>query len=289
MEKIAVLGAGLMGASIAQVAAQAGYSVIVRDIQMSIVRDGIRTIEEELDRQINNDLLASSEKAIIMERIHGTIDLAELTQADLVIEAVVENMAVKKQLFTELDAICPKRTILATNTSSLSITEIASSTQRRDKVLGMHFVNPVPRLKLVELVKGIDTSNETIETAQDCVKQMGKKFVVVNRDSPGFIMNRILVSYINEAITMVGEGVASAEDIDAALKIGAGMHQGPLELADEMGLDILYAALLVFYNEFRDPKYRPHTYFTNLVRAGYYGRKSGKGFYDYSGAMKPEK
>lgn len=289
MKKIAVLGAGLMGASIAQVAAQAGYSVIVRDIQMSIVKGGLRTIEEEIDRQINSGLLASSEKAIIMDRIHGTVDLAELSQADLVIEAVVENMAVKKQLFTELDSICPEHTILATNTSSLSITEIASTTQRRDKVLGMHFLNPVPHLKLVELVKGIDTSNETIEAAQDCIKQMGKEFVVVNRDSPGFIMNRILVTYINEAISMVGEGVASPEDIDRGMKLVVGMPQGPLELADQMGLDNLYATLLVFYNEFRDPKYRPHTYFTNLVRAGYYGKKSGRGFYDYSGAIKPEK
>ncbi|MEA1961244.1 MAG: 3-hydroxyacyl-CoA dehydrogenase NAD-binding domain-containing protein [Bacillota bacterium] len=281
MKKIAVLGAGLMGASIALVAAQAGYSVILRDIQMSPVKDGMKTIELELNKQINKGMLDEKTKAEIFERIHGTIDLAEVAEADLVIEAVVENMAVKKQIFAELDVICPEHTILATNTSSLSITEIASATNRKDRVMGMHFLNPIPNLQLVELVKGIETSDQTVELAQQCIKQMGKEYVVVNRDSPGFIVNRILVLYINEAITVLGEGTASAESIDTAMKLGAGMLQGPLELADSYGLDALYAVLLVFYNEYKDTKYRPHTLFSTLVRAGYYGKKSGKGFYTY--------
>lgn len=281
MESIAVLGAGIMGASIAQEAAQAGYKVLLRDLQMSVVRDGIKTIQDNLQAALENGRITEEDKEAVLGNIHGTIDLAELSQVDLVVEAVVENMAVKKQLFAELDNICPEHTVLATNTSSLSITEIASATRRPSRVLGMHFVSPVPRMKLVELVRGIETSDETLQKACQYIEQMRKEYVVVNRESPGFIVNRILTPYINEAITLYSEGLASKESIDDALKLGAGMPLGPLELADQMGLDQLYATLLVFYNEFRDSKYRPHPLFSTMVRAGYYGRKSGKGFYRY--------
>ncbi len=281
MKKIAVLGAGIMGAGIAQVAAEAGYYVVLRDLQNSLVKDGLTTIEKNLDKMIMKGELDKDKRSAIMNRIHGTIDLAELNDVDLVIEAVVENIAVKKQIFNELDNICSEGTILATNTSSLSITEIASSTRRPDRIMGLHFLNPVSQMKLVELVKGMETSDETVNIACEFVSRIGKEYLVVNRESPGFIVNRILVPYINEAIFVYGEGLADQASIDKAMKLGAGMIMGPLEMADMIGLDTLYAVLLVFYNEFRDPKYRPHTVLSTMIRAGYLGKKCGKGFYDY--------
>lgn len=280
MKKIAVLGAGIMGAGIAQVAAQAGYAVILRDLQMSLVKDGLKTIEDNLANLVRKDKLNEKDIPLIMNRIHGSIDLAELNDVDLVIEAVVENMAVKRQIFAELDNICPEHTILATNTSSLSITEIAASTKRKDQVLGMHFFYPVPSMKLVELIRGMETSDQTVETARAFIDIIGKENVLINRESPGYIVNRILVPYINEAIWLYGEGT-DKETIDQAMIMGAGMPQGPLQLADMMGLDNLHAVMLVFYDEFRDSKYRPHTIFSAMVRAGYYGKKTGKGFYNY--------
>ncbi len=280
MRKIAVLGAGIMGAGIAQVAAQAGYTVILRDLQMSLVNDGLQTIENSLDKLIKEDKLTVEQKPAIMQRIQGSIDLAELHDVDLIIEAVVENMAVKRQIFAELDNICPPHTILATNTSSLSITEIASSTARQDKVMGMHFFNPVSCMKLVELVRGMETSDATVAEAQAFIQQIGKEHVLLNRESPGFIVNRILLSYINEAIWLYGEG-NDPEIIDQAMTLGAGMSPGPLKMADMIGLDTIYSVMVVFYNEFRDSKYRPHNILSTMVRAGYYGKKSGKGFYKY--------
>ena len=281
MNKIAVLGAGIMGAGIAQILAQGGYSVIMRDLQMTLVKDGLQTIGNNLEKEIEKGILHNEEKEIIMGRIQGSTDLADLHDADLVIEAVVENMAIKKQIFAELDNLCPSHSILATNTSSLSIAEIASSTRRRDRIVGLHFFNPVSTVKLVEVINGIDTSPETLETARDFVQNLGKYPVVVNRESPGFIVNRILIPYLNEAIWVYGEGLAEKDDIDLAMKLGAGMPRGPLELADSIGLDHLYASIQVFYEEFRDPKYRPHTLFSTMVRAGYWGKKSGRGFYNY--------
>jgi len=282
MKTVAILGSGIMGAGIAQVAAQAGLSVILRDLQMGIVKDGLVTIEQNLDKMIKRGSLLADEKPKILDRINVTTDLTDVQNSDLVIEAVVENMAVKKQIFAELDNICSDHTILATNTSSLSITEIAASTKRPDRVLGMHFFNPVPQMRLVELVKGMETSDQTINIARSFTNLIGKDEVVVNRESPGFIVNRILMPFMNEAIFIYGDGLASPEEIDTAMKLGAGMPMGPLELADMIGLDIVHAAILVFYNEFRDPKYRPHTILSTYIRAGYYGRKSGKGFYDYT-------
>jgi 3-hydroxybutyryl-CoA dehydrogenase len=280
LKKIAVLGAGIMGAGIAQAAAQAGYSVILRDLQMSLVKGGLETIEKNLDKESAKGLL-HEDKNVIMSRINGTTDLAQLKDVDLLIEAVVENIAVKKQIFAELDNICADYTVLASNTSSLSITEIAASTKRHEKVLGMHFFNPVSSMKLVELVKGMETADKTIEIARGFVRQLGKKEVVVERESPGFIVNRILVPYLNEAIFTYGDGIAGIEEIDLAMRLGAGMPIGPLQLADIIGLDTLYSATLVFYDEFKDPKYRPHTLFSTMIRAGYLGKKSGQGFYKY--------
>ncbi len=280
MKKIAVLGAGIMGAGIAQVAAQAGFEVILRDLQLSLVKDGMKTITDNLNKLVEKNSLKETQIPGILNNIHGTIDLAELNDADLVIEAVVENIAVKRQIFAELDNLCPAHTILATNTSSLSITEIAASTRRQDKVLGMHFLNPVPYMKLVELVKGMETSNQTVEIARSFIAKIGKENVLLNRESPGFIVNRILLPYINEAIWLYAEGT-DIESIDQAMILGAGMQQGPLQLADMIGLDNLHAVMLGFYNEFRDPKYRPHPVFSTMVRAGYYGKKTGQGFYHY--------
>jgi len=281
MKKVAILGAGIMGAGIAQVAAQGGYQVLLRDLQQNIVLDGLRTVERNLNKAIDKKQLNPKQRDEILSRIATCTDLAEVHDADLVIEAVVENMAVKKQIFAELDHLCQLHTLLATNTSSLSITEIASATRRPDKVLGMHFFNPVPAMKLVELVKGMETSSKTINSARRFIRQIGKEEVVVHRDSPGYIVNRILVPYVNEAIFVVGEGLASSEAIDMAMKYGAGMPMGPLELADMIGLDIIYSVILAFYNEFRDPKYRPHHLLSTMIRAGYLGRKSGRGFYRY--------
>jgi 3-hydroxybutyryl-CoA dehydrogenase len=249
---------------------------------MRLVNVGLQTIENNLDKEIKKGNIEIAQKQQIMGRIRGTTDLAELSDVDLVVEAVVENIAIKKQIFAELDNICKPHTLLATNTSSLSITEIASVTKNPERVLGMHFLNPVPSVKLVELVKGIETTDEIIDKAKSFVTNIDKKHVVVKKDSPGFLVNRLLVPYLNEAIFIYAEGIASKEDIDTAMKLGAGLPQGPLELADIIGLDTLYSEVLALYNEFKDPKYRPHPLLSTMVRGGYIGRKSGKGFYNYS-------
>lgn len=271
-----------MGAGIAQAVAMGGYSVILRDLQMGLVKDGLQTINNSLSKMLARRIITAEEINDTLGRIRGTTDLSELRDTDLVIEAVVENMAVKRQIFAELDHLCPLHTILATNTSSLSITEIAASTRRPEKVLGMHFFNPVSSMKLVELIRGMDTDQQTIDQSSGFIEQIGKQPVIVQRDSPGFIVNRILVPYLNEAIFIYGDGLAGKEEIDTAMKLGAGMPQGPLELADLIGLDVLYSTVLVFYEEYRDSKYRPHTVFSNMVRAGYLGKKSGRGFYTYN-------
>lgn len=270
-----------MGAGIAQEAARAGYCVVLRDLQNSLVKDGLKSIEKNLDGLEQNGLLTNQDKEETMERITGTTDLAVAGDVDLVIEAVVENMAVKKQLFAELDNICPKHTVLVTNTSSLSISEIASSTHRQEKVMGMHFFYPVPGTRLVELVRGMATSDDTLKLAQSFCGRIAKETVVVKHESPGFIVNRIMVPYLNEAIHVLGDGMAERDEIDMAMRLGAGMPKGPLELADLIGLDYLYSVILTFYNEFRDSKYRPHTLFSTMIRAGCLGKKSGHGFYDY--------
>lgn len=281
VQKIAVLGAGIMGVGIAQVAAAGGYSVILRDLQKKLVDDGIKTIEENLRSLGKANQLQREDEEKILSRIFGTTDLEQSGQVDLIIEAAVENMAVKKQIFTQMDSICPPHTILASNTSTLSITEIAAVTQRSPKVLGMHFFYPVAWRPLVEIVKGLDTADETVELAREFCNRIGKTSVLLRKESPGYLYNRMLVPLINEAIHIYGEGLASLEDIDRTACEGLGLPVGPLALADIIGLDNLYNAMLLYCDEFKDSKYRPHPLFTTMIRAGRLGKKCGKGFYEY--------
>lgn len=278
--KISVIGAGTMGAGIAQVLAQAGHEVILRDLKDDFVDKGIAIVSKNLDRLVQKEKISEDQKVAILERVSGTTDLQQLSDVDVVIEAIVENMDIKKKLFAELDEICKEETILCTNTSSLSITEIAAATKRPHKVIGMHFFNPVPVMKLVEIIKGIATSEETKASITELTKEIGKTPVEVE-EAPGFVVNRILVPMINEAIGVLADGVAKAEDIDAAMQLGANHPIGPLALADLIGNDVCLAIMEVLYNEYGDSKYRPHPLLRKMVRGGKLGRKTKQGFYTY--------
>ncbi|MCL4424826.1 MAG: 3-hydroxybutyryl-CoA dehydrogenase [Firmicutes bacterium] len=277
---IAVIGAGQMGSGIAQVAAQAGYRVILRDIKEEFVARGISLIKGNLTRSVDKGKLAAEERESILGRINSTVDLGPVAQAQVVIEAIVESLGQKRELFAVLDGLCPPETVFASNTSSLPITELASTTQRPDRFIGMHFMNPVPVMKLVEIIKGMATSEETFASVKDLAEKMGKTTVAVN-DYPGFVSNRILLPMINEAIFCLYEGVASAEDIDNVMKLGMNHPMGPLALADLIGLDTCLSIMEVLYEGFRDSKYRPCPLLRKMVKAGYLGRKTGRGFYQY--------
>ncbi|ERI94143.1 3-hydroxybutyryl-CoA dehydrogenase [Clostridiales bacterium oral taxon 876 str. F0540] len=281
MEKIFVLGAGTMGAGIAQAFAAKGYEVIIRDIKDEFVDKGLAGIKKNLSRLVEKGKMTNEAMEEILCKLSGTTDIALAEDCDLVIEAAIENMDIKKSIFGELDKLCKAETIFATNTSSLSITEIASATNRPGKFIGMHFFNPAPVMKLVEVIRGIATSEETFNAIKELSKNIGKEPVEV-KEAPGFVVNRILVPMINEAIGVLAEGTASAEDIDKAMMLGANHPMGPLTLSDFIGNDIVLAIMEVLYKETGDPKYRPHTLLKKYVRAGYLGRKSGRGFFNYT-------
>ena len=281
MKKVFVLGAGTMGAGIVQAFAQNGFEVIVRDIKDEFVERGIAGINKSLSRLVAKEKMTEEVKEEILSRISGTTDMSLAADCDLVVEAAIENMKIKKEIFAELDSICKPETILASNTSSLSITEVANATKREDKVIGMHFFNPAPVMKLVEIIRGAKTSQETF----DAVKEMSeaiKKVPVEVAEAPGFVVNRILIPMINEAVGIYADGVASVEDIDTAMKLGANHPMGPLALGDLIGLDVCLAIMDVLYNETGDTKYRASSTLRKYVRAGWLGRKTGRGFYNYN-------
>ena len=284
VQKVCVLGAGAMGAGIAQVCAQAGYAVAMRDIEHRFVESGFRRIRGPLMKRVEKGKMTQDEVDGLVSRIEGTTDLAlAVTDAQLVIEAVPEKMDLKRQVLAEADRACPPEVVFASNTSSLSITEMASVTKRADRFVGLHFFNPAPVMKLVEVIRGSETSKDTVAFAKAFCAKIGKEPVEV-KEAPGFVVNRLLVPMMNEAFNLLQEGIASPEDIDKAMKLGTNMPMGPFELADFTGLDIGLDTMETLFRETGDPKFRPSPLLRQYVRAGRMGRKAGRGVYEYGQA-----
>ena len=288
MKNIAVIGAGTMGNGIAHTFAQHGFKVSLIDISETALKNGIANVTKNLDRQVAKEVLTEAQKNETLLNIALLTDLKEgVAKADLVVEAASENLNIKLDIFKKLEELCKPNTILASNTSSISITQIAAATKRADKVIGMHFMNPVPVMKLVEIISGYNTSPETLATVTKLAEQLGKTPVPVN-DYPGFVANRILMPMLNEAIETLYNGVAGVREIDTVMKLGMAHPMGPLQLADFIGLDVCLSILEVMYEGFKNPKYAPCPLLVNMVRAGKLGVKSGEGFYDYSESRKAE-
>lgn len=282
IKKVGVLGAGLMGSGIAQVSAAAGYNTLIREISQEFLDKGMSKIQKFLAKSIEKGKLTEEQKSDILGRLKGTVELEDLNECDIIIEAVTEEINLKKEIFGKLDEICPEDTIFASNTSSLTVTEMAAATQRPDKFVGLHFFNPVPIMKLVEVVRTIQTSQETFDTAFEFAKSVGK-IPIACKDNSGFVVNLLLVPYLIGAIRAVENGVASIEDIDKGMMLGCGHPMGPLTLLDFVGIDTTYYIANIMFDEYREQQYAPPPLLKKMVQAGYLGRKSGKGFYDYSG------
>ena len=281
IQRVAVLGCGLMGSGIAEVCARAGLEVTVREVDDALLEAGLERIRKSLGKAVKKGKLEESQADEILGRITGTTRVADLAEADLVVEAIVENLEVKTRTFAELDQTVQPSAIFASNTSSLTITELAAATERTDRFIGLHFFNPVPVMKLVEIVRVLGTSEETVAAAQEFVLAIGKEPVLA-RDSSGFIVNRLLVPYLLDAIRAVEEGVGSVEDIDKAMQLGCGHPMGPLTLLDFVGLDTTYFIANIMFEEYREKRFAPPPLLKRMVLAGHNGRKSGRGFYDYS-------
>ena len=280
ISNIGIVGAGTMGSGISQVAALTGYDIVMQDVSDEATSRGLGTIDKSLQRLVDREKITADAKDAAIRKIRTTTNLSDLADCDLVIEAATENMDLKLGLFEEIDKVSRPETIIASNTSSLSLTKLASVSNRPDKVIGMHFFNPVPMMALVEIIRALQTSDDTFTRVDELTRELGKTPVSV-KDSPGLVVNRMLVPMINEAVFILYEGIASADEIDAAMKLGAGHPMGPLALADMIGIDVCLYVMNILLEEFGDSKFRPSPLLKQMVDAGYLGRKSGKGFFDY--------